>query len=812
MTNFLNKLSARQKSVLVFFIICFAVFSSFFPSLFCDFTNWDDKWMLTNNYLVKNLSIEHIIKNIFGSVYEGIYQPVTFLSYAIEYHFFGLNALVFHLDNLILHVLNTFLVFVFIGQLIHDKRAAFLGALFWSLNPLRVESVTWVIERKDLLYSFFYLLSIIHYVKYIKSGFKKIYFYFAILFFLVSCFSKLLAVSLSFIIVLLDYYFQRKQDILALTEKSIFFVISLGVGFFSIWALKSNDENFTSFSYSGFERAQLVSHSIINYFLKSVIPYNLSAFHPYQYPPGLLPKYYLLFLFAAIGLFLLLAWMVKKYRSRQINFGIGFFIAALIFTLQIFPVGDAAFADRNIYVSSVGIAILFSRLYQEAVKKYTQALVLGVVCFLFIIYGFYTYRQTKIWDNGISLFTNVIEKYPKSDLAFINRGSARFSKKDFKGSMADYQMALNLNPGSYLAMVNLAISLRELNDLEGSLLWLNKSLKIKGRNSKAFLNRGLNYFLMAKFKEAVDDFTSAINYSGNNGFEKAIALSQRGRAKIAMNNPEAAFSDFNMAIEIIPDYGDAWYFRGLCFYSQKKFEEAQNNFLKAIEINPANELANYYLGMAEVANGNLSLACNYFLKSAELSYSEGKRMHLFYCGDPQIKNKMFFPNGKLKFQLLQGLDGNKDSVYHLCNYDSSGNLMQQGVFDLQHGKYNGEIRWYYPGGGLKKTGFSRDTVTYGQWREYYQNGTLKAEYFYSEGLLDGIYRHFYPGGTLWTERYYSKGGLLKIISCLDKNGNFLNTGSFKNGNGNLNIFDETGKIILVQNYKNGLPISKSSLR
>lgn len=810
MKLFNNYLTQKQKTLLFFILIGTLVFFAFLPSLFCDFTNWDDRWMLLDNPLIYKLNPKHIAGTIFGSIYSGVYQPFVFLSFAIENYFFGLNPFIYHLTNVLLHIAITFLVFIFINQLSGNKNAALIACLFWALNPLRVESVTWITERKDLLYALFYLLSLIKYVQYLKSGRKKIHLALSLTFFIFSCLSKLTAVSLSLIIVLLDYYYQRKFDIRAIAEKTIYFMISIVVGVFSIWAVttQSNfvDGKLTEYLFSPIERVQLVSYSFINYFIKSVIPYNLSAWHPYQYPPGSLPKYYLFFLFITIAFLLVSGWYFIKFRNKKIIFGFLFFCSTVVFALQIFPVGNAAFADRNIYISCIAIAFLTGELYLFLIKKFSPKVVFALFTILILVYGFFTHQQTKVWQNSFTLWTDIIEKYPNDNLGYLNRGTAKFLQKNYSASIEDYELSLQRKKGDFTAMLDMAMSLKHLKNYELAMKWVEKSIAIYPNNSLAYFTRGEIFYDLNKFEDALGDFSKTIGLIRKDPFHTSLALTSRARVKIVLKEVSSAIEDLNHSIEFFPDNSDSWHFRGLCYYYQNNFTDAKNNFLTAMKINPKHDIANFYMGMTEVALGNLNNACEFFHQSSLLSYSDGKRMYLFYCGDPEIKKKMFFSNGKLKFQLLRGLNEKKDSVYHLCNFDSLGKMVQQGEFDLKSGKYNGEIQWYHQDGSLKKTGFSNDSVTYGQWREFYPDGTLRAEYSFLNGELDSDYRHFYPNGKLWTERQYQQGRLIKVIACLDRNGNSLKSGTFFNGNGSLNVFDENGKVILVQLYKDGLRV------
>lgn len=804
-------ITPASKKITLFFIISAVVFLAFLPSLFCDFTNFDDDWMLTNNDLVRQLAPEHIVRNIFGRIYYGVYQPTVFLTYAIEYFFAGLTPLIYHLDNVLLHILNTLLVFTLINLLSRNQTAALIASLFWSLSPLRVESVTWVTERKDLLYSFFYILSLIKYAQYIQSGNKKIHLILSLLFFVLSCLSKLTAVSLSFIIVLLDYYHHRKATVKVLSEKALYFGISLLFGVLSIMAVRINEGGKmpTSYLYSGIDRLQLSSYAWVNYLAKSLVPYHLSAFHPYMFRPGQLPGYYQLYLFLAIITVIAGFWLVFIYRNRKITFGVLFFLAAVIFALQLIPVGDAAFADRNIYISNIGTAFLIGEFFLFALKKYNPRIVMVFSIAVLLAFGAATHIHTHVWKNSISLFTNVIEKYPEHYLGYLNRGVAKYNNRDFMGAMDDYDNSLKKRPNYSKTILNRALIWEQLNEPDSAIRGYNEAIKISPRHAKAYLARANLFFKTKRFPESKTDFTNAMMAERNNYYMLSMALTGRARAEIELNEPDSAMADLYQALSIIPDNDVSWFLLGKVHTLKNDRNKAREFFMKAIKINPANDKALYELGMCEIDDNKTNEACEYFRLAAKHSSEEGRNKYLFYCSDSLTKNNLFHPNGIMKFRFANALNEKKDTVYYLCHYDSSGNVVQSGIIDVKTKKYHGESKWFYPDSSLKKTGYLRDTIPIGVWKEFYPDGKIKEEYSFSNGQLSGNYRFYYPSGMLQTERFYNNGRLKNIFFCRDAKGNPMNYGSFSGGSGSVKIFDENGKMVQERVYKEGIQVENA---
>ena len=156
------------KIILTVFLIAVVTFISFYPALKNNFTNWDDDKYVTENKVIRSISPKNIA-SVFTSFFAGHFQPVTILSFLLEYHLFKLNPFGYHLTNLILHLLNCLLLFWLIFILTGKISIAWITAIFFGIHPLQVESVAWISERKNVLYAFFFLGAMICYFYYLKK-------------------------------------------------------------------------------------------------------------------------------------------------------------------------------------------------------------------------------------------------------------------------------------------------------------------------------------------------------------------------------------------------------------------------------------------------------------------------------------------------------------------------------------------------------------------------------------------------------------------------------------------------------------------
>ena len=194
---------------------------TFLPVLNCDILNWDDDWMLMKNDLVLSISLSNIWK-ILTTVYFYNYHALVFLSYAFEYHFFEFNPIVYHATNLLFHLANVYLVYRLIKLLSGNILVAGVAALLFAIHPMKVESVAWITTRKDVMYSFFYIMGLIQYVKYFNSGkvfYKSKHYLLTALLFGLSFMCKGMAVTFSLAVICLDFYMRKKISVKSLLSE-----------------------------------------------------------------------------------------------------------------------------------------------------------------------------------------------------------------------------------------------------------------------------------------------------------------------------------------------------------------------------------------------------------------------------------------------------------------------------------------------------------------------------------------------------------------------------------------------------------------
>ncbi|MGB4849237.1 MAG: hypothetical protein WBP41_15035, partial [Saprospiraceae bacterium] len=255
--------------------------SIYLPVLHNHFLAWDDNYYIRDNAFIYSFNL----KDIFSNNVMGNYHPLTVLMLAIEYHLFELSETGYHAVNLVFHLLNVILVFYAVLLLCNKSGIALLTSLLFGIHPIHVESVAWAAELKDLLYTLFFLASMIMYLKFLPNLQKK-YYLAALLLFLCSLLSKGMAASLPVVLLLIDFFKGRKLTMNVLLEKIPFFLLAILFGIIAVSAQRAPDivQDVTFFTFP--QRIAFACYGFCTYIAKLILPINLSAYYPYPLKTG----------------------------------------------------------------------------------------------------------------------------------------------------------------------------------------------------------------------------------------------------------------------------------------------------------------------------------------------------------------------------------------------------------------------------------------------------------------------------------------------------------------------------------------------
>lgn len=499
--------SRRQWGLLL--ALALLAFLPYLPTLRNGLLLWDDAPYLTNNYRIQQFNLANIV-DLFrlrpqrGQMPNGQYTPLVELSYMLEHRFFGLAPGIYHLNNLLLHALNTGLVFLFVRRLTRKELWAWLTACFFAVHPLHVESVAWVTERKDMLSASFYLFALLAYLRH-RDGEANSCRWVALVAGIAAFLSKPLAVTLPAACILCDYYRQGFLDRKTVLRLWPCWVLSAGGVWITLYTHVSTNVA------KSHELADLgvnllvAARGIAHYVEKFIWPFRLSAFYPVPEPGQPFDgSYYaaLIVLLASLGA---LGWAILRRRHRTWVFGFLFFLVVLSPSSRIIPVGVRFLAaDRFFYLPGIGFFLLLAWGLHGLLRMGGGARwgAVGLSIALGLLWASRTWQRSKVWFDDETLWRDALAIYPESSNVLGNLAQGLLDRNPEEAErFAD--KALAIAPGDGQTMLAKAILAHRAGEYEKSLDWLEKAAALDASPTAIADLRGKIYSLQGEYKKAI---------------------------------------------------------------------------------------------------------------------------------------------------------------------------------------------------------------------------------------------------------------------------------------------------------------------
>jgi len=598
----------------------------FWPVLNYQFVKYDDDGYVTNNRHIRLGFSWQAVRWAFTSGHASNWHPVTWLSHMLDYKLFGLRAGAHHLVNLLFHTANTLLLFVVLRRMTGALWASAFVAAIFGLHPLHVESVAWVSERKDVLSTFFWMLTMWAYVRYAERP-KAGRYLLVLTFFVLGLMAKPMLVTLPFVLLLLDYWplerigvrqsglqnpvgqkgFVKKPFLHLVMEKAPFLGFSVMSSVVTFLVQRSSGAVSPVAVIDIKSRISNAFVSYINYIWKMIWPRRLAVFYPH--PGSKLPVWQVVV--AVLLLAGITVWVIRLAQNRKyLLVGWLWYIGTLVPVIGLVQVGSQAMADRYTYVPLTGLFIIIAWGVREFVAgRYYLRIVSAILAVVVLSAATVCTRvQLKYWQNSIILFEHALDVSQEDYFIYNNLAYALKSTGKVREAIKYFSRSLELNPNEVAIHNNLANVLADAGRIDEAIEHFNISLRLRPNSAEVHNNLGNLLVELGRVDEAIGHYREAMRLEPKffeAYYNLAVALAKKGK-----NNE--AIEKYRETLRLDPDHVDAMSNLGFELAQQGKFDEAVKYYKKAITLEPGDIVAHGRLGLALASLGKIDEAVREF--------------------------------------------------------------------------------------------------------------------------------------------------------------------------------------------------------
>lgn len=549
---------------------------------------WDDQMNIVENSNIHELDRQSI-EWMSSETYGGHYHPLTWLTLAINYHFSEDNPAPYIATNIVMHGIASGLLFLLICQLltplvndISRARQLFIfavAALFWALHPLRVESVIWITERRDVLSGIFVIAALLAYVKYAQPTPRQWAWYgVCLIAACLSLLSKAWAITLPLIMLALDLYpLKRKLQPSLFLEKIPFFILSLAFGLRALDAQAT--EALASLSSHGIAaRIAQIFYNLGFLPAKTLLPTDLSPLYLLRPEFSLSSTWVIL---SIIAVTLITSICLKLAFKKEKPAPLIAWASAIIIMLPVAGIaqsGSQITADRYTYLAAIPFSLLLAGGMHYLVKRFGIRHVATSAALILLALSAATSRQSLVWKNADTLWTHAIQQDPTNYVAYYNRATVGRDPSDLQGQYDDLTEAIKLNPDYAGAYNNRGRILLSANKPENALEDFRNAVRSNPTLPEAYVNIGATYLQHFNSTEkAHAAYTKALELETDN----YAALTNLGLIYQRQGDLDTAITYHKKALKAHSTNGIVWLNLGLCYLDQNNLEQAQNALKKA---------------------------------------------------------------------------------------------------------------------------------------------------------------------------------------------------------------------------------------
>lgn len=608
-----------RADLIVCFFLALITLTCYWQIINHDFINYDDDVYVTENHHVQSgVTLKNIVW-AFSAEVSGNWHPLTILSHMLDCHWFGLNAGLHHLTSLFFHIANTLLLFFVLRRTTAALwQSAFVAALF-ALHPLHIESVAWVAERKDVLSTFFFMLTIWCYSRYVERP-GIIRYTQSLLFFALGLMAKPMLVTLPFLLLLLDYWplkrfqFGRISGIRRLIlEKTPFLALSAASSIIT-WIVQQHAGAVAPFTvFPVILRVANALVSYVTYIGKMIWPFELAVLYPH---PLSLPWWHVA---GAFVLLALISFLVFRTVRERPYFAVGWlwYIGTLVPVIGLVQVGGQAMADRYSYIPLIGLFIAITwassdLLIQFRRRKFGLSFLAAM---LLSILSATTFLQLQSWNNSITLFEHTLLSSSDNYVAHYNLGVALEKKDRNAEAMQHYYEVLRIYPKFAEAHCCLGALYEKQGNLSMALRHLYAALHINPEYAEAHNELGLTLTNQGRIAEAIKHYSEALRLVP----EYAGAHNNMGMAMMSQGRVRKAITHLNEALRINPENANAHYNMGIAMSNQGRVEEAVRYYSEALRLNPGDAQAHNNLALSLSNQGHEDEAIMHYSEALKIN-------------------------------------------------------------------------------------------------------------------------------------------------------------------------------------------------
>lgn len=595
-------------------ILAAAVIWIYWPVQHHDFVSYDDPVYVSDNRNVAAGLTPASIRWAFTTTVGSNWHPVTWVSHILDVQLFGLDPGWHHGVNVLIHLINGLLCYAVFHRMTKKRFAAFMVAALFVVHPMRVESVAWISERKDVLSALFGWLALGAYIRYVAEPSKARYGW-IVVFFCLGLMSKPMLVTFPFVLLLLDYWplgrltaenhaGQRLFGLLK--EKGPLLCLSAGASLIALVAQARGGSIGTTAVFPLSLRMANALQAYAAYIKKMLAPYDLACLYPYQVDISAGD------LWGAALLLAIISGVCIRLRKVRPYLIVGWlwYLGTLVPVIGIVQIGSQAMADRYAYLPFVGLFIMLAFTLSDVYhrnRKWRTVLALGIVAVLLFFSGM-ARVQAGFWKDTVTLFQRAIAVTNNNYAAHTSLGIAYAEMGQLDKAIAHYQEAIKINSGYAKAYHNLAVSMDKKGNTKDAVKWYEKALEVNPNLAETRFNLGQYYASQGELEKAAEYYAVA----SQSGPHIAAIWFERANLSIRINRFNEAIEFYQKTLAIDPQFYAAHQHLGNVYLQLDRVGEAVHHYQKALQLNPDHPALLNNLGIAMIRIGDVGAGIRYF--------------------------------------------------------------------------------------------------------------------------------------------------------------------------------------------------------